>query len=221
MKPAYAYLRVSGKAQIDGDGFDRQLAAITRYAASAGFEVTQVFRELGVSGTSEGMDRPAWVDMVTRIMESGKETILVERLDRLARDIIVQEHIIADLKHRGIIIVSVAEPDLCTDDPSRRLMRVIMGAIADYDRCMIVAKMAAAKKRMRDRGERCEGQKPYGTHAGESATLARIFALRQAGQTLDAIAKLLNADGVKPRRGRKWYASSVRSVLIPDRRVIA
>jgi len=56
---AFAYLRVSGRGQVDGDGFDRQLAAIRSYAAVQGIAIARVFREEGVSGTLEGMDRPA------------------------------------------------------------------------------------------------------------------------------------------------------------------
>jgi DNA invertase Pin-like site-specific DNA recombinase len=33
MKKAFAYLRVSGKGQVDGDGFTRQIEAIKRYAS--------------------------------------------------------------------------------------------------------------------------------------------------------------------------------------------
>ena len=47
MKPlkAFAYLRVSGKGQIEGDGFTRQLEAIKGYAAAHGIKIVQVFRE--------------------------------------------------------------------------------------------------------------------------------------------------------------------------------
>ena len=97
---AFAYLRVSGRGQVDSDGFDRQLSAIRSYASGQGISIARVFRE-GVSGTIAGMDRPAWVEMI------------IEKLDRLARDLMIQEHIIADLQRRGITLVSVAEPDLC------------------------------------------------------------------------------------------------------------
>jgi len=42
-----------------------------------------------------------------------------EKLDHLARDLMVQETIIRDLRQKVFEIVSVAEPDLCSDDPSR------------------------------------------------------------------------------------------------------
>ena len=50
---AFAYLRVSGKGQVDGDGFPRQLAAIQAYAKANGLTLAKVYREEGVSGTKE------------------------------------------------------------------------------------------------------------------------------------------------------------------------
>ena len=58
----------------------------------------------------------------------------------------IQEHIIQDLQRRGIALVSVAEPDLCSDDPTRKLMRQIMGAIAEYDKTMTVLKLRGARQ---------------------------------------------------------------------------
>jgi|KBSMisStandDraft_5_1062788.scaffolds.fasta_scaffold35170_1 DNA invertase Pin-like site-specific DNA recombinase len=50
---AFAYLRVSGRGQIEGDGFKRQEIAIRAYAEAHGLKVSKVFREEGISGTSE------------------------------------------------------------------------------------------------------------------------------------------------------------------------
>lgn len=213
MTRAFAYLRVSGKGQIDGDGFTRQLAAIQKYAKANEIQIAKVFREEGVSGTAEGVDRVAWVEMIAQVMRNGHETIMIEKLDRLGRDLMVQEHIIADLRKRGIVLISAYEPDLCVDDPTRKLLRQIMGAISEYDKTMLVLKMRGARERIRARGERCEGAKRYGEYPGEVAILGRIRQLRAGGMTLHSIAALLNEQAVTPRRGREWYASSVRSVL--------
>jgi hypothetical protein len=62
------------------------------------------------------MNRPAWVEMIGGILSNGIRTIIVEKLDRLARDLMIQEHIIQDLGKRGIKLISVTEPDLCSDD---------------------------------------------------------------------------------------------------------
>jgi len=89
-----------------------------------------------------------------------------------------------------------------------------MGAIAEYDKAMAVTKIRADRKRMRASQGRCEGRKPYGTRPGESATLARIQALRLAGSTFDAIAAAMNAEGVATRTtGRRWFGSTVAKIL--------
>ena len=50
MVKVFAYLRVSGKGQVDGDGFPRQLAAIKAHAKANDMRIVQVFREEGVTG---------------------------------------------------------------------------------------------------------------------------------------------------------------------------
>ena len=39
---AHAYLRVSGKGQVEGDGFTRQLKAIKEYAAGHDIKIVTV-----------------------------------------------------------------------------------------------------------------------------------------------------------------------------------
>jgi DNA invertase Pin-like site-specific DNA recombinase len=209
----YGYLRVSGRGQLHGDGFTRQQLAIEKYCAGGGHELVEVFREKAVPGATDMVDRPAWRDMLALILANGVKTIVIERLDRLARDLMVQEHIIADCQKRGILLVSTAEPDLCSSDPTRILMRQILGAVAAYDKAMIVLKLRGARERQRASGGRCEGAKPYGELAGEQAILERMRALREAGATLLAIAAGLNDAGVKPRSGTAWHAKTVARIL--------
>lgn len=210
---AYAYLRVSGKGQVDGDGFSRQLNAIAQYADGHGLKVKRVFREEGISGTKELDNRPALLDLLAAIGSSDVRVVLIEKLDRLARDLMVQETIIGDLRKRGIELVSVAEPDLCSDDPSRKLVRQIFGAIAEYEKAMIVLKLRGARQRIKARTGRCEGMKAYGESRDEKRVVDRILALRMAGMALDRIAETLNAEGAKPKYGAKWYGSSVSNIL--------
>jgi DNA invertase Pin-like site-specific DNA recombinase len=210
--PVFAYLRVSGKGQIKGDGFPRQLAAIRKYTAEHDMRIVQVFEEKAVPGKTEWEQRPAWLAMLQKITSNGVHTILIERLDRLARDLMVQEHIIADLRKLGVTLVSVAEPDLCVDDPSRKLLRQIMGAIAEYDRAMIVLKMKAARDRKRADTGRCEGRKRYGEKPGESSVRDRIRLMRKGGATLRSICDMLNGEGLTTRYGRPWMLMTVQRI---------
>ena len=53
MEKAYGYIRVSGKAQLTGDGFDRQRKAIQDYAGANGFKIIHIYQEeVGVFGTT-------------------------------------------------------------------------------------------------------------------------------------------------------------------------
>ena len=159
MTKAFAYLRVSGKGQVKGDGFPRQLQAIKKYSAEHDIKIVQVYREEGVSGAKESMDRPAWAEMMTALHSNGVKTIVIEKLDRLARDLMVQEATIADLEKGGFILISVAEPDLMANDPTRILMRPLMGAVAQYDKSQIVLKLRGARIRKRAAEGRCEGRR--------------------------------------------------------------
>ncbi len=212
----FAYLRVSGMGQVDGDGFTRQHEAIARYASSHGITIEQTFREEGVSGTKELENRPALQELLLAIESGDVRMVLIEALNRLARDLMVQETILGDLRKRGITVVSVTEPDLCSDDPSRKLMRQIFGAIAEYDKSMIVLKLRGARQRMKARTGRCEGAKAFGTASGHRPTIERILNLRSAGMAVDTIAETLNAEGMKSKSGGKWYGSSVRNVLMRE-----
>jgi DNA invertase Pin-like site-specific DNA recombinase len=209
---AFAYLRVSGRGQIDGDGFPRQLSAVKAYAAHHGVKIARVFEEKGVSGTNELADRPAFVELLTALHADGVRLVLVESLGRLARDLMIQESIIHDLKRHGFEIVSVVEPDLCGDDPSRKLMRQIMGAFHEYEKTMLVCKLHGARQRMKAKTGACEGRKPYGHYPGEQPVLDRMTALRTSGSTYEAIASTLNGEGVKPRnQAAKWHAGYCRT----------
>jgi DNA invertase Pin-like site-specific DNA recombinase len=214
MKIAFAYLRVIGKGQIDGDGFPRQLEAVRRYAAANNIKITKVFKEEGVSGVTDWESRPAFTEMMVGLLANGTHTVLVERLDRVARDLMIQESIIADFQRKGLTIESVAEPDLCSTDPSRVLMRQMMGAFFQYEKTTLVAKLKAARQRIRAKVGVCEGRKPYGAMPGESDLALRMKDMREQGNMgWSIIAKVLNDEGLGARKGR-WHANSVRRAVL-------
>jgi DNA invertase Pin-like site-specific DNA recombinase len=216
MTKAFAYLRVSGKSQLEGDGFDRQLLTIKKYAAANGIKIVKVFREEAISGTNELDNRPALLELMEALAANGTKLVMIEKLDRLARDLMIQETIIGDLRKRGFEMISAMEPDLCSNDPSRKLMRQIFGAIAEYDRAMIVAKLKGSRDRMKAKTGRCEGIKPFGFFEGEPEILSRMQALRSDGLSFDAIAATLTSEGLPSRYAGKWQGKSVNRILSRD-----
>ena len=182
MQKAFVYLRVSGQGQAreDKDGLVRQEAVCRQWAKANGYEIAGIYREQGVSGTLE--DRPALARLMVDLGLNGRgiKTILIEKIDRLARDLMVQEAIVRDFQRQGFEIISALEgPDLCSNDPSRKLIRQVFGAIAEYDKTMLVLKLRAARERAKAKTGRCEGRLPYGSTPEEKHIIERIRAMRR------------------------------------------
>lgn len=213
-KKAFAYLRVSGESQVEGDGFPRQRAAIKKWAEANNVRIVRWFEEKGVSGSTEGVDRPAFQEMLTALLSNGTRMVLIERLDRIARDIVVQESILKELNRKGFELVSASEPDLCSADPYRSAMRQMLGVFAELDRKTIVLKLRAARQRTKARDGRCEGRKPFGFRDGEQPIVSRMKSLKAEGQNWESISNSLNSEGFKTRSGGSWFPATVRRIVL-------
>lgn len=217
MNKAFSYLRVSGKGQIDGDGFDRQRESISKYSSRNGIEVVREFRDEGVRGSTDGFDRPAMNEMLAAIRANGVRTILVERADRLARDLMVGELLLVEFRKLGIKVFECEggqEMTVEDGEPTRVLIRQVLGAVAQFEKTVIVQKLKAARMRKKALTGRCEGGKPYGEQECEKAVVGRILALKQGGMSILKISETLNTEGVKTRvTGAKWHPTTITRIL--------
>ncbi len=102
---------------------------------------------------------------------------------------------------------------MCSNEPTRVLLRQMMGAFSQYEKSMIVRKLRGARQRAKAKQGRCEGEKPYGTLSGESETVARMQTLRVGGLSYQKVAAALDDAGVKPRYGERWNAIVINRVL--------
>ena len=193
------------------------MKAIREYATVHDIKIVSVYRGEGVSGTKESVDRLAWSGLMTALHANGVSVVIIEKLDRLARDLMVQETIIADLRKHGFELVSVAEPDLMANDPTRILVRQMMGAVAQYEKSQIVLKLRGARMRKRARESRCEGRKPYGYYGGEAEALERLKALRAEGLGFDRIAARMNEEHIPTRTGKPWHGLVINRILTGKR----
>lgn len=216
---AMGYLRVSGKGQVDGDGPARQTEAILAFCTANGLQEPMFFSEEAVSGTVDAMDRPTFAAMIEAI-ESGGELacIVVERMDRLARDLMVSELLLAECRKRGIPVYASDQPGLVDvssngGDPTRILLRQILGAVAQWEKTALVMKLRKARDRKRESEGRCEGPKPFGLEEDELAVLRTLQQYEAAGHSAQEIAARVNQRGLKSPTGKPWTRASVYQVL--------
>ena len=220
VKKAVAYQRTSSRTNVgaDKDSDKRQRAAIEAYAKASGYELVDTFYDAAVSGADPVGARPGFADMLERLMSNGARTIIVESPDRFARDLMVQlaGH---DLpKAKGISLVAASAPThFIEDTPTAILVRQVLGAIAEFEKTTLVAKLAAARRRKRiATGEKVEGRKSHAEERPDVVALAKSLARKRLGGkrlTLVAISAELAARGHVNERGKPFHHKSVASML--------
>lgn len=221
-KTAVAYLRVSGRGQVDGHGFDRQAETIAAWGKHTGTTITATYREAGVSGSNDESQRPAFAEMVSDLLSNCCRTVVVESLDRFARDLGVQMQLLAYLAAKKITLISASTGDDITaaieDDPMRKAMVQIQGVFAELDKNTTVRKLRKARERVRAEKGKCEGPKHFGELPGELKTLARIKELSRKPKGREArspgeIARILTAEGLPTRTGKPWSKQAVAGII--------
>jgi len=216
--PAFAYLRVSSRGQTSGHGFERQAETIQAYAAEHGYIVEETFRD-AFTGTEA--DRPEFNRMLATILTNGVRTILVESLDRLARDVMVQSLLLAKLAQHDITLINCVTGEDVTaslsDDPMRRALIQIQSVFSELEKSRLVSKLRRAREAVRDKIGKCEGRKAFGEKAGECETVHLMRALRRkrAGKRMSfaKIAVEMNRRSVPTRTGAVWHTTTVKNIL--------
>jgi len=218
---ARIYVRVSTNDQAEsGAGISAQTDACRGWAARLGIPVASEHSEGGVSGAAALEKRPSLMEAIHALTRG--DVLLVAKRDRLGRDVILLATIERLVERKGARVVSVAGEGSDDQGPTGELMRRIIDAFSAYERALIGMRTKAALQAKKVRGERIGGL-PFGFQAGTSGklvplateigTLSVIQDLRASGASLAKIAEALEQQGLRPKRGSKWHASSVRSIL--------
>jgi DNA invertase Pin-like site-specific DNA recombinase len=220
---AVAYMRTSSASNVgaDKDSELRQRAAIAAFAKSAGYEIVGEFYDAAVSGSDPVNVRPGFTALLDRIAGNGVRTILVESPDRFARDLAVQLAGHDFLKSLGVALIPATAPDFFTEDtPTAVLVRQVLGAIAQFDKASIVAKLRVARERKKALTGKCGGRKTIAELDAGAVTLAKALSRGERRMSLREIAAELAIQGHLPARGegRPYSATAVMTMLRTKRR---
>jgi DNA invertase Pin-like site-specific DNA recombinase len=216
MAKAFAYYRTSSATNVgaDKDTLMRQEAAVTAYAAAQGVEIVDSFYDDAVKGADLIHERPAFARMLTAINSNGVRLILVETASRFARDLVVQETGWRFLRNQGIELIACDSPETFLDDtPTAVLIRQVLGAVAQFEKANLVAKLAGARRRT----GRLGGRKGIGVLDPKATQMAQAWqaeaTARGKPHTLRELSALLAADGRVSSAGAPYAASVVAQML--------
>jgi DNA invertase Pin-like site-specific DNA recombinase len=232
LKQAVAYLRTSSQTNVrkdkdgktkdqsfeDKDSDRRQREAITRYAKGAGYEIIAEYYDKAVKGADPLDARPAFAEMLERLLSNGATTIIVESPDRFARDLMVQLAGHDMLKKKGITLIAASAPThFIEETPTAVLVRQVLGAIAQFDKTSLVAKLAGARRRKRiATGQKVEGRKSHAEERPEVVAIAKALRRKKpkGGQmSLRAISAELAAQGHLNEHGKPFNPNSIAAML--------
>ena len=208
---ALLYARVSTQMQVnDGMSMEAQEKTLRNAAEFSGFTSVEILLEEGRSGKSIS-GRPVLRDALSRLDKGDAHALIVTRIDRLARST-TDFLSIVDRAAKNNWRLVLLDLNLDTSTYQGRFVTTIMSALAEMERGIIAERQKDVHKHRRDSGQ------VWGVDLGPKkripeAVLNHIYAERDAGQSMNGIARILNAEGIPAAYGGKWSASSIKYVL--------
>lgn len=235
------YRRVSTEKQvIEGEGLDIQLDRIKAFCKQNNYNLIidkdTDFVDEGISGAKETVDRPGIMNLLAYCKEHRVKYVVVDKVDRLSRELFQQLFIEKQLLVYGTEIIFSAQETLNSigeaDKAMITLMRQMMGAFAEFERTLINQRLTDGKNKKACKGDKPTGRQPFGyTYAddrkatvineAEAKIVRAIFDYRGRGFSLEQIATYLNtaindeqrSSFSKVNQQRKWTHRSVLVIL--------
>ena len=230
-----AYLRVSTIEQsTSGFGLDVQREAIKNAARALDARIIEWCADEGKSGALGIDKRPGLASALSLIDNGLADGLIVRDLDRLAREITVQEAVIGRvwMVESACVFTCVPPQEVSRDDPDdpmRTAMRKMAGVFAELDRMLVAKRLRDGRRAKRAAGGHAEGPTPYGWEAekrspsnpngslvpvpAEQAALERMKELAGQGKSTREIANVLTAENHPTKRGGKWSSPTVSKIL--------
>jgi DNA invertase Pin-like site-specific DNA recombinase len=216
---AVAYFRTSSETNVgqDKDTLKRQREAVTKYAASAGYQLIAEYSDDGVKGADPVDQRPGFAAILAHIAGNGVRHIIVETSSRFARDLVTQETGWRFLQDMGITLIAADSPDAFLDDtPTATMVRQILGAVSQFEKAALVAKLKGARDRKRRDTGKCGGRKTYEERNPEMVALAKKLArytVNGRKRSLRDVAAELEAAGHTAKGNKRFSATAISRMI--------
>jgi len=157
-----------------------------------------------------------FASMLERIASNGVRVVIVETASRFARDLIVQETGFRFLHGLGVTLIAADSPDSFVDDtPTAVLIRQVLGAVSQFEKAALVAKLKGARQRKQRETGKCGGRKSYVERNAAMVAKAKELAQTKHGRSrsLRAIAADLEVAGHVSAKGTRFAPAAVARML--------
>jgi DNA invertase Pin-like site-specific DNA recombinase len=224
---AFGYSRVSSLEQLQGSGLNRQAQIIRSYCKQNKLHLVKIYEEKGVSGTIK--NRPAFSELISSCQLEGVQTVIIESLDRLARELQVQLHLTTWIGSKSIQLISAQTGENISkallDDPMRKALVQIQGVFAELEKELLVKRMEKGRQIIREQGHRNGVPLPVARNGNYKVEgpiyltermpklLNRIMELNQQKIQKVQMVKILYKEGFKTRNNTPLSISSINRIL--------
>jgi DNA invertase Pin-like site-specific DNA recombinase len=213
------YVRVSTDEQAtNGVSLDAQRTKLEQYAALYELDLVEIIVDAGASAKS--LKRDGLTEALARLDAGEAEGLLVAKLDRLTRSVKDLGSLLDDYFRTKFSLLSVAD-QIDTSTAAGRLVLNVLASVSEWEREAIGERTSAALQHKIANGEHVGAPAlGFDVVAGElqkndteTETINRIHALAAEGRTLRDIAAIMEAEGLKTKRGGNWHPQTISRVL--------
>ncbi|MBU5637991.1 recombinase family protein [Geomonas sp. Red69] len=214
------WLRVSTDEQAQGESPKTHLERATYYCKAKGWNIAETYDLSGVSGKSV-LEHPEAQRMLADIKAGRIKGLVFSKLARLARNTKDLLEISDIFQKYDASLVSIEE-SIDTSTPAGRLLYTVIGALAQWEREEISARVAASVPIRAQRGLPTGGIGPFGYHwldkslvpnPAEAPTVRRAFQLFLETKKVLTTANMLNNEGLRARKSA-WGTTTLKRLLV-------
>lgn len=156
-KRAALYLRVSTEDQTT----ENQRLALRQEAERRGWTIASEYEDAGISGARKRDKRPGLDNLLKDAVRGRFDVVMCWALDRLGRSLADLMSTLQELDGANVDLY-LHQQAIDTTTPAGRLFFHITGAVAEFERGMLVARVKAGQARARKEGKRIGRPKlPY------------------------------------------------------------
>ena len=178
------------------------------------------FFDKNISGDANISKREALVTAIDELKKG--DTLYIYSFSRVARDSFLQLWLDREIKNRKANLISATEEEYCGETPEKRMIRVILSAVNEYEKEVIRIRTKSALKTMRKNMKYCGGKREFGFKVvgsglvavpHEIETLSRMMGWKDEGMSYKRITDRLNEEKIPSASGNSWNYQVVRHIL--------